>query len=443
VLQAKEFLQEECKNVELSLKEALRYEYGRSRSKDFYDECTYRLQNLKRQIDASKASDLPELEEYSTLLSSLSALITRIERSHLGEFSWPFADSLELLARAVCQGVNGKDEKYGAPIFAISAEGGLEAYELHIEQGAVNFNFKRRIFNIVFPRTLKHHVLLHPILGHELGHAATTVPSMDDALSRMVLTRLEEGPLESEAKLTSWIDNTPTDSTKYTADMIEEMLYSWTEELFCDLFGLMLFGPSFVAAHYSLLSAIDPRGFDLGDEHPPNMTRFDMLLKAVEILGWQKVPKTGNAQLRVGVERFWKSLNHAPGAIPSWATICTTEQIQGALEGLKSILQPLGVAMYTPPAKDVLEHLVESLHNRIPPIGNSVKDDGVPELTDLDFRSILYAGWVEWHGQAQSVAESARMSFSDINRLCDRAILQQLAIDLWKKTGRTGTLGAD
>ena len=58
-------------------------------------------------------------------------------------------------------------------------------------------NIGRRVFTIVFPRTLKHYVLLHAIFGHEIGHAAGTIPQHKAELRDKVLGPLRNtGPLE-------------------------------------------------------------------------------------------------------------------------------------------------------------------------------------------------------------------------------------------------------
>ncbi len=434
MLTPKHFLIEECKNVERSLKESLRHDYGGKRSQDFYAECNFRLVTLQRLIKQEPATNLPELHQYAINISALSELIARIERSHLGEFSWPFAYELEELANATCQGVTGSNDIYEEPIFAISAEGGLDAYMIHHEQEKFEPNIRKRIFNIVFPRTLKHHVLLHPILGHEIGHAATTIPNMDSKLGTEVLAKLEgNGPLSDHHSLSDWLkerDKTTKENVILDPDQAEELLHSWGEEFLCDLFGLVLFGPSFIAAHFSLLCAIDPVGISLGEEHPPNVSRFDMLNKAIKVLGWEIPDSNLHSHLKDAINEFWKATKQMPSPIPSWAQMFTEQQVEAALQSLITILDQLTPALYKHAEADELEHLVYLLCNMVPPIGAKIESNADTILNITDFRSILYAGWLVWHGKSELKDCYKELSFFDINRLCGQAIMQQKSINI-------------
>lgn len=435
MLSPKSFLEEECENILQSLKEALRHNYGRNRSQEFYDECSYRLSLTRRQLVGADDEDVDELDLYSDDLSQLSGLITRIERSHLGEFSWPFADFLSLMGRAIGRGARGSDPSYEAPIFAISADGGLEAYSIKPEQNQVPHNAKRRIFNIVFPRTLKHHVLLHPILAHELGHAAGAVPSMQAALERNVLRNLTaDSPLADADRFEAW-KNSWQSETKIEVDSqleTEKQILYWREEFLCDLVGLLLFGPSFIAAHRALLSAIDPRGVKLGEEHPPNVSRFDLLDKAVDILGWKKTDFKLHKRARQDVDRFWKEFKKVtPRGPKDLTSFFDDKKVADAVQALSAILKPLEPAPYRPASADTFARLLDMLYNSIPPVGAELAENGVPSLCPVDMRSVLYAGWVAWISWPED-KNKKRPSFLVVNKLCDRAILQQMAIDIWR-----------
>jgi len=75
------------------------------------------------------------------------------------------------------------------PLFFISADDELTSYQIETEQGRAGI-INSPLFSIVFPRSLKHFVLLHPILGHELGHAANSATQHTEALQREVLDPL-------------------------------------------------------------------------------------------------------------------------------------------------------------------------------------------------------------------------------------------------------------
>ena len=58
------------------------------------------------------------------------------------------------------------------PIIHVIAEG--EGYQIVYED--ISSSVKSRFAIVAFPRSLKHHVLLHTIFGHELGHTAQQTP---------------------------------------------------------------------------------------------------------------------------------------------------------------------------------------------------------------------------------------------------------------------------
>lgn len=414
MLSPKQFLEQECENTETVINECLRHDYAGGRTLKIFRECSERLAAIKSKIGVCADADSAELKQLAYRLSRLSSLIARVERSKLGEFSWPFASELQKIAEVTCQGTTGGDAYYDEPLFAISAEGGLDAYSILDEQDQVDFA-NHRIFNIVFPRSLKHHVLFHAILAHEIGHAALTVPSMIEVLTGNVIAVLEDGPFADDDTFAQWYEQSGLgDMSAMAGDDIDDMLTHWVEECFCDLFGLVVLGPAFFAAHCSLLTALDPQGLSPGDDHPPNVVRFDLLTKAAASLQW------------TAPQAFWKPVTDALPHIPEWARCFTGEQIEAVVTALQRILEPLGPSLYRPPRPAELEQLTASIARAVPPTGAGITAGGAVTLSPLDFRVILFAGWLCWYRQ-----DNPDLTFFQINQLCDQAILQQQAVDLW------------
>jgi hypothetical protein len=127
VLSLKEYLLAECVNVEQTLHESLRYRYHEKTGPEYYNECARRLKTIKRYI-ASANNDF-DLQAWRSQLSVLSTLITHIERSHLEEFSWPFADALERVARSVCARANAE-----MPLFFFMAQGKFADYAVRYDE---------------------------------------------------------------------------------------------------------------------------------------------------------------------------------------------------------------------------------------------------------------------------------------------------------------------
>jgi hypothetical protein len=196
-----EFLEQQANNVEQALTETLRYDYGPKPTWDYYQECQERLNRIKLAIGVTSETDLAGIKARLDELTNLSVWISLIERSRLGEFSWPFADALRRMAEILLS----ETALSGAtvlPIVHIVADG--EGYFIHYE--TTSASSKRKFAFIAFPRPLKHHVLLHSLFGHELGHTALHTVGAGSILQNDVITALQSaGPLANAAAMDAWI----------------------------------------------------------------------------------------------------------------------------------------------------------------------------------------------------------------------------------------------
>src|SRR5947209_1274794 len=95
-----EFLTGEYENVRLALAETLRHDYGPEQSSPYFDECSSRLGRVKQAIDACLTTDVKKISSLIDDLADVSYWIALIERSRLGEFSWPFAEDVRVIAEA-------------------------------------------------------------------------------------------------------------------------------------------------------------------------------------------------------------------------------------------------------------------------------------------------------------------------------------------------------
>jgi hypothetical protein len=117
-----EFLREQVGNVERALNETLRYDYGPEQGREYYKECADRLGEIQRAASATPAPGLRTIQDLHNELQQLSLWILLIERSHLGEFSWPFADELKGMATALLSEKNLKGDLV-KPLIHVVAEG--------------------------------------------------------------------------------------------------------------------------------------------------------------------------------------------------------------------------------------------------------------------------------------------------------------------------------
>jgi hypothetical protein len=160
---------------------------------------------------------------------------------------------------------------------------------------------------------------------------------------------------------------------------------AWLEELACDLFGLLLFGPSFLAAHRAILRPKEPDPYDINlmdSTHPPYAVRQKMLIIAMKALGWDSPQiKRGKKAFRNAEKAFLKYVMESP--YDAWADIFTKDQLITAIAGIKRLFKSKGTLGYDGIDANLLVMLLESLKNKVPPLSTVIKSDGTPELSRL------------------------------------------------------------
>jgi hypothetical protein len=364
-MNSEQFLWEELRNVKMALKETLRYDYGPDPVQDYFVECDRRLARLEADIPLTAPQNLwQQFEE----LWSISFWISLIERSRLGEFSWPFAERIREIARPLLaeQNLGGTVN----PIVHFIAEGSV--YQIDYE-AAVSPATGQSFAIVAFPRSLKHHVLLHVIFGHELGHAAqNTALNAPILLSEVQEPLTAQGKMADVASITAWLrDNNAPDAIKaqvatFGPDPIfsDEALESWLQELICDLFGLLLFGPSFIAAHRAMIRYSERNPYDLGPTHPPYAVRQRMLVQGMRLLDWHQPSNALNAQLQDAERRALEYV--MDDQYSDWATLFTDDQLRRAIDGVLQCLTARGGFQYERPSAEVLSELLRKLIDKMP-----------------------------------------------------------------------------
>lgn len=420
-MQPKTFIQEELKNVRAILGETLRHDFNDDRDR-FYEELDRRLSSLEREVSGTSDGEPATLESYSKLVSELSSCITLIERSHLGEFSWAFGHSFKTLAAKICQ-EQTLAAKFGSgeprtPIFHLSADGGLASYKIVYDSETLLEFGKERIFNVVFPRTLKPHVLLHPVLAHELGHAALSIPNHAIAKARSPLQK--SSSIATDSDLAVWLRN----FRPGLPEVLPSQRESYIQEFLCDLFGLVLMGPPFASALCALLGAKDPTGKGTTADiptHPPFHARRAVLQQASRLLKWSRLSTRQGGQTEALVSRYIQSISTAE-SLPFNASPFDDSYLSEALGYISDSLSGFSFEAVN---QDSLADLIQNLELAVPPSSSRVTMDGRANLGVADFRLIIYAGWIYW----ANTSNPETVDFMNVNKLCDMGILHQIAIE--------------
>ncbi len=426
------------------LNSTLRHDYGPERSQTYFEECKIRLQVVERALEDDVVMAREDVAANMRRLSSLGSRISLIERAHLGEFSWPFAGIMEDIADKLFVETSLDDEMEPielTPIVHVVAEG----TDYQIVDDEVPLPGRRRIIIVAFPRQLKHHVLLHAIFGHELGHTAISAERPGSIMKNLVLPRACRGPLRGKHAAKAWIERTDAPASVKLAMsrnselcLDEQSLINWRQEIICDLFGLRLFGPSFAAAHRTIIEALCPREdyIDLeSNTHPPYPIRQRIVAMAVKLLGWD-TPVTTAAHGAVHDAEKNLLAYISESVNDDWFTIFQPPELKNLLDGIEEVLRQYNF-FYTSPSAELLQELVERLAHERPPISQQVDDDGQPTNRAVMGAHCLYAGWTYWFSGDELVEKAQKtdpdvkkLTFLELNRLCDQALLQQKAISL-------------
>lgn len=429
-----EYLRCELENVSNTLDETLRHDYGAPDAEAYYSECRDRLDAVRRRIGNFQDRD-PGIADQLAALANIANRVSLIERSHLGEFSWPFAETIRRIADKILAEKSLKGD-LTPPIVHMIAEG--TGYNIRNEKNP-DATRKRSIAIVAFPRQLRHHVLMHCIFGHELGHAAFHSSPAGEICKKRVLPALQgAGPLQDETTLEEWLrsPSAPDEvrqrvSQAGTVKVQRAQVELWSLELMCDLFGILIFGAAFVVAHRMLLEPATHSAYDLelkSPTHPPLAVRRRTLVAAMRLLGLDKpatVPEDGPAH-----QAELAMLNYAmEDTGDPWPTMFADVQLQAALDEMKRVFDPDPSILAMPPQRVTVTRLLGRLSKRLPPILEEIGTDGVARQDRMTTSDCLYAGWAYWFGR-DMLSPGAAPDFLRTNQLCDQALLQQRAIDL-------------
>jgi hypothetical protein len=436
-----EFLLQEFENVEEALRDTLRHDYGPKGSSDFYEECRSRIEELRKGAASLDAGDHERIAAYIGELGAVAYWISLIERSHLGEFSWPFADSVrEVAIKLLTERTLGGERS--EPIIYVISDG--EGYQIHTESAASSSAKNRRFVIVAFPRWLKHHVLLHALFGHELGHAAIRSSTVGEEIQKALFVPLisRGSAFESPAEINHWLHlpAAPAEVRSRLAEyqrknkapyVIDNVCWAnWILEVGCDLLGLLIFGPSLAAASCMFLQYQERHAYwpDVDDNqkatHPPYAIRHKLLVRAIHLLGWDRaITNIKDGKVHAAEQEFIGAIVEDP--YDKWAQVFTDKQIKRTIDGVQGLLAKWSLGFHAP-TPDTLKVLVSRLTERVPPIFAEISSEGKPRVQRVELSQILYAGWVYWFGRNKLTKEPC--SFLETNRFCHLALIQNDAI---------------
>jgi hypothetical protein len=147
---------------------------------------------------------------------------------------------------------------------------------------------------IVFiPRREERSGLLHPLIMHELGHAADSRHGVVDRVWQAAGQR-KRFPKRFSTAVAEFAKATGA-GTADANDHIARRLRSWIAESLCDCVALRHLGPTYL---YSFLTEVAAGSMDeAGPKHPPPRQRIRLLLENLDADGWAAVLKAGDPRI--------------------------------------------------------------------------------------------------------------------------------------------------
>lgn len=162
------------------------------------------------------------------------------------------------------------------------------------------------------PYTQSAGLFLNFLIPHEMGHFVYQQRLRGEITSKVDEILTSSVALRSDAP-----------AEELLLSRVMDLLTTWVEEIFCDLFAISLIGPAFSLAYSELTAAYliaDNLGsrssevFEFASEHPADVARFHLHLKHLRALGWWKYVRKWNSPL-VGLlkecSRFHESCRYS------------------------------------------------------------------------------------------------------------------------------------
>ncbi|MEG3148191.1 hypothetical protein U1839_26380 [Sphingomonas sp. RT2P30] len=191
--------------------------------------------------------------------------------------------------------------------------------------------------------------LLIPLAGHEVGHSAWRVYAFGPRYSLMVSDAVEHALKQNVKAMQELQTAQPLGALdkERIIDQCADHVMQQLEEVFCDLFGLFLFGPAFVAAFDYLLG---PGGHDRTLDYPSDRQRMAFLVAAANDRG---------IELDQEMVAVWTE------ALPLKADRAEAEIIDAVMSELvprmqKDLFDKINRSGFKPPRSDVIDKVLDA-----------------------------------------------------------------------------------
>ncbi len=268
---------------------------------NYYDSKKIKL-NSSSEKEKEKQTDkiIRWLSDTDNFIKELNSYFRYIDGSKTSNLPWSIIPAFEELLESIFPNVEillRPKWKYNYTIriedIKSEFESKLLEYEDYVPKvniaNDVLFHLKKPFYLISFPALEKTNILLHPLLGHEVGHLIA-----DEFLNQKLIDRITikitpeiEAIVKKELKKD---DNLfyQTEFEEKTDQYVNDTINIWKrglEEIISDIVAISLFGPSVLFANYeiSIQYKLDhlPDEYD-NNNYPPWRMRLRYLLKYLD-----------------------------------------------------------------------------------------------------------------------------------------------------------------
>lgn len=265
----------------------------------------------------------------------------------------------------------------------------------------------KKLFVIAFPSIERKNILLHCLLGHELGHVLFSTKDLinldrcNEIAAKEIRKKIPEDNLENESNLKK------TKRIKDSYDYIHDNLWmKGFEEIVSDIIGTLLFGPSFL---FALFESIFQNNFPLDNLpdyknkfYPPWRTRLRYIYNLCYELKFFPIPNNIFQNNQAVIKSINKRINSIKKNIDTQKDIKTLfseedikiayEQIFSSIENLKKHLIKIfkNITFDSNDFYNKVENLIYRIKNGITP--NEIMNSQ-SVIENVNLFEIIAAGW--------------------------------------------------
>ena len=262
--------------------------------------------------------------------------------------------------------------------------------------------------------------LLHPIIVHEVAHAAVSCHDLDQVLVGRLVARF---PLAERVDAAARQMASATVSEDEARHRLHSQVRSWATELLCDALAVAYVGPTYVWGFASVV--VEAAALEASPTHPPAGGRIKSALDALRRNGWDPVIEADERLLTTLSAAEWPE---RAGLHPAAALLVDAGEAMAPMANVIAESHLGGRRFTQEQFSDVEEQLRVMIAAEVPPSQD-------PHGEAIDRRAILLSGWQEGVSQCGGgvAALVGATELDGLNRLLAQALEMSAFVAAWRE----------